>query len=538
MAGAYDDLPDAWKKALSPQPPTVTTAPPATTTATPPATTATTTQPTDTMWDPGGLRALGHDAATAITGGIYSAGSNVARNLGLTANPLPADAQAAMKAHPYLTDVGQVIGGTAATAPLLLMPAVGGGMLTGAATGAGIGAAQNLLAGNPDESWYRRAGMGALLGGGLGAAGSKVGQWFGAGQALEPDVAKAAQTARAAGIDVGSTNLPSGTVKAMGGAPTYAQAGQIDNAVGDVLGVNVPNWSPDSFSTVQKALGSAVTKAAQSGQVNVQPGGAVDSALTQIQQFANANGVGNRINPLISQIRGQVKNGVISGQSYDNLVGNGSVLHDLVGDDDPFVKQSAQLLDKAMDAGFKASSPDAAYPSWVDARTKYRLLMGVQRAIMPDGHINPTTLYSGIQNRFTDLKGTPVSIDDAVGKMGDLASSVRKLFGGGAVPPQSPPPGLWRSVMAGAGAGSAPAAINALMSGNYANPETYLSPAGLAGILTGAAALGGRALGQAYQRMPGFVNRLIDNSVPAANWLVAPTATVGTEIAPQKQVQP
>jgi hypothetical protein len=58
---------------------------------------------------------------------------------------------------------------------------------------------------------------------------------------------------------------------------------------------------------------------------------------------------GAKITPLINQIRGRIKNGVISGQDFDNLVGAGSPLHDLVGDvDNPFVKPAGLAGRKAI----------------------------------------------------------------------------------------------------------------------------------------------------------------------------------------------
>jgi hypothetical protein len=502
------------------------------------------------MPEPGSDAAAQRSTANAAVAGMYGQLGDIVRNVtggSVTPPALPADVQADVKAHPYAAGAGNVIAGTAAAIPVAAaMPEIGAGWLASAATGAGTGAVTNLLTGSPDESWYRRAGTGAVLGAGLGLAGNRIGSWFGAGQALDPDVAKAAQTAKAAGVtDIGPANLPGGNIKAMGVTPTYAQSGQIDNAVSKILGDDVPNWNTANFGAVQGRIGSAISNAANSGSIDVNaplsPGGpTVNDMLANIRTAASAApDVGAKINPLIARIQARIDSGgVISGKDFDNLVGNGSVLHDLVGDDNPYIKEAAQALDSTMDAGFRNTSGVGAYNDWVDARTKYRMLMGVKQAILPNGHINPTTLFNGVQNRFTDLKGTPVSTDPLVGSMGDFASSIRTLFGGGAAPPQSAPPGLWRSLATGMGIGSAPELANALMSGNYASPETYLSPAGLAGAATGAAALGGRALGQIYQRTPRFVNQLINNTVPASNWLVAPGAAVGTEVMPQRQVQP
>jgi hypothetical protein len=480
---------------------------------------------------------------------MYNVGSNIARNVGLTPNPLSADAQTAMTNHPYATDVGNVIGGTAVAIPLAVgagaaapLVGLGGtGVLAGAATGAATGAAQNVLTGNPDQPWYQRAGIGAGLGAGFGALGNKVGQWFGAGKSIEPDVAAAAKNLQQEGVtNINLENLPGGNIKAMGATPTYQQSGQIDNSASRILGDDVPNWNKSNINGMKTRLGGAVSNAANSGQINAQSGGAFDQALTQVQQFAKANGVGSQLDPIVNQIRSKIgSNGVISGQDFDNLVGNGSVLHDLVGDDNPYVKQAAQALDRTMDAGFQASSPPGAYDDWVDARTKYRMLMGAVKSVLPNGHINPTTLFNSIQNRFTDLKGVPISSDPLVGRMGQFASDIRTLFGGGPPPSQAAAPGLLQTLGIGSAGGAAASIVPEIMSGNFANPENYLSPAALGAGAVGVGSALARYAGQAYQRSRPFVNALINaGGAPVANPLAQYPAAIGTQNFPQRQQQP
>jgi hypothetical protein len=492
---------------------------------------------------------LVRDVGNAFVGGIYDVGANIARNLGVTPNQLPPEMQTAMAAHPYFAGAGNLVGGTAVALPVALGAEVaaplvgigtgfGGSVLTGAATGA----AQNALTGSPDEPWYQRAGTGAVLGGVLGGIANRVGGWFGAGRSIPQDTADAAKIAQSEGVtNLTPSNLPgaqaTANIKAMGATPTFEQSGQIDNAVSKILGENVPDFKPANLNTVKNSIGGDVTKAAQSGQINAQPGGAFDQALTQVQQFANANGAGGNINPLVNQIRARIKNGVISGQDFDNLVGAGSPLHDLTGDDNPFVKQAAQALDKVMDSGFQASSPQGAYDAWVDARTRYRLLMGVQKALLPSGHVNPTTLFNSIQNRFTDLKGTPLTNDPLVGRMGQFADSIRTLFGGGVAPPQAGP-GLLRTLGVGSAGGGAAALVPEIMSGNALNPENYLTPAALTAGGVGAATMLGRYLGQAYQQSPRFVNALINaGGAPIANPLMPYAPAIGTQIFPQRHTQ-
>jgi len=213
----------------------------------------------------------------------------------------------------------------------------------------------------------------------------------------------------------------------------------------------------------------------------------------------------------------------------------------LVGADNPYIKEAAQALDGAMDAGFKNSSPAGAYDNWVDARTKYRMLMGIERSGLTGDHINPTTLFNAVRNKFTDIRGVPVSTDPLVGGMGEFSSAMRTLYGGGVAPPASAPPGLLRSIAQGAGfAGGAELLphIIANPGAALAAPVNLLTPAGLvaAGGAVGAGAL--RYLGQRYQNSPAFINALIQRGgQPSGNYLAPLLGAVGTQAAPPAVVR-
>lgn len=125
------------------------------------------------------------NVANAFVGGIYTAGANLASNLGMTPNALPSDVQTTMAAHPYVTGAGNLLGQATIGLPIgigagVVAPMVGlGADLGGAiATGGAAGAVQNLLSGDPSESWYQRAGTGALEGAVLGGVTHKVFDWM------------------------------------------------------------------------------------------------------------------------------------------------------------------------------------------------------------------------------------------------------------------------------------------------------------------------------------------------------------------------
>lgn len=503
-----------------------------------------------------------HDRATALAGGAYQTLSNAAKNLGLTPAPIPANDQAAIDAHPYWSGAGNIVGGAAATAPLiaggeLLAPAAAAyipgaaaagraysalsPVIQGAGRGAIGGAWQNALTGNPDEPLWQRGALGAALGGPLGAAGGKIADWFGGFKSLAPDVVDAAQVARREGItNIGSENLPTGSIKSMGAAPDYETGQQINNATSKILGLDLPDYTPTNLAKAKGTLGQAVTKAANSGSIDMnlplsQNGPNLDQYLTQIESAAQRNGAGGAISPIISDIRNKVQNGVIKGQDFDNLVGNGSVLHDLVGNENPYVKQAAQTLDSAMDAAFKANSPAGAYDNWVDARTKYRALMGIEQNLLPNGYVNPTTLFGSIRNRFSDLKGMPTSSSPVIGRLGELADSIRTLYGGGNPQAPSASQGLIHTLLSGAGIGGGVGAVNYLLGGGSVNPAHLLTPQVMVPAALSAGGAGLRWLGGKYQESQPFINALLARGGraagdPLSSWL----GSVGTAAAPNR----
>lgn len=198
----------------------------------------------------------GRDIANAFVGGIYGVGADVARNLGITPNALPADVQSTMAAHPLVTGAGRFLGGASVgaslalgaevAAPLYAGVGLGGAgwvpsLARGAITGAGLGAAQNALAGDPDESLLTRARVGAEWGAPLGLLGGA------SGKALGPDVETGA-----------TTETPPATAaeaKAIASA-YYDQA----DAAGGVLSPEVTNKFLDNAAatTPQTAAGRAV----------------------------------------------------------------------------------------------------------------------------------------------------------------------------------------------------------------------------------------------------------------------------------------
>jgi hypothetical protein len=471
---------------------------------------------TPAWYAPGGAL---HDLATATVGGMYDVGSNIVRNLGGTPNQLPADAQTAMAAHPYATTAGNILGGTAVGVPLALgagevAPLVGLGTGFGGAigTGAATGAAQNLLTGNPDETWYRRAGIGAGLGAVLGAGTGALERYFGSGATITPAVQDAGNTAKGAGIDVLPENLPraGGPGMATGAVANTDQTGQINKAFGKILGADVNDFSASTLggpNGLTSQIGNQISTAANKGQIVATPKFASDigDVLTAARDPTSLLDDTSK-----RAIQGQVQkisdaltagNGTLTGQQFDTLTGAGSKLHDWIASSNQPLATVAKQLDGALRDGFQASSPPGVYTDWIDARTRFRLLKAIEDNVEhdPAGNIRPGSIMADVNRRFSDMPSQ--TGPGTVGQASDLARSVKTLFGGGGIP-----------------AGGVPKI-----------------PSPLPDWVTNALAYASRQ----YQASPGFAQSLLTRGQqPAANYLnpwVVPPAVAATPNALQQR---
>lgn len=514
---------------------------PAPTSATP-ATTTTATPPNATSVSPftGGnpdddpIR----KGINAFTGGIYNVFSNIARNVGVTPNQLPPDAQAAMQAHPNLTTAGEVVGGGVAAIPItagaefaapFVAPYIGTGLASSVGTGAVTGAVQNALAGNPDESLTRRAITGGVIGGGAGFLGDRIGRMFGSDVSLATKgVQDAGDTLKAAGIDVLRDNLPqAGTAAGQvatpkGVAATPGQIQQVNKAFGNIVGGDVNDFSAANLGPLTNKVGSQISTAVNQGQVQMTP--ALARNLQTVLQNAHAPGtdplVTNKITAEIAKVLNAAPNvgDSIAGSQFDSMVGAGSRLSKYTGDANKDLSDLARQLDTTLDSGFKASSPPGVYDQYVDAKTRYRMLKAVEDNVEGDaaGNIKPGTIMADINRRFPDM---PTQTGPGtVGQASDLARAVTMAFGGSQGAPGaaaarsgwlSQHPLLAGAVGFGGAGGLYQAATNPAVIGQASNwLASHIPVVGL-----GAAAFGARDLlsraGAAYQRSPAFVNALL-----------------------------
>lgn len=450
-------------------------------------------------------------------------------------------------AHPNIAGAGQATGEVIGTAPFML----GGEGLMGLAgvanplvRGAAIGAGQNLLTAgdNPNESLWRRAALGA----GTGAAGGYVGGWlgrqFGVDAALaSQQVADAGRTMQNAGVDLTSANLPkAGAAAVTQGAPaTVPQAQQVTKALGDIIGVNLPDVTPATLNAVKTTTGTAIGNAAARGSVDA---GSILNDLANVETRATQAGV---VNPTIKGILGDIQSkigpgGIISGPDFQNLVRYSGDLdratNSAVGD----VREPAQQIEQLLNRGFAASSSPDVVAAYRTAKTQYKLALALEANAKQSAgdYIDPGRLYRNIASSLPDIAtlggGGPNPILDNVA---NFARAAETTFGGSAPSAAAAPASPLKWALGAAGLGAGGEAFNYLLHPGEALAGTS---AYLAGHLPGALAAGGalaarqlgRWAGNLYQESPAFVNALIQRGTqPGRNLLMPWLPAAGTAAA-------
>lgn len=514
---------------------------------------------------PAGADAPATGILPALAGGVVHGGGDVlnAPAAWVGAKPL-VDASgvygAAQQQHPWAAGIGRAIGQVGATVPLILggeflAPEYGAAalaarvasnpLLRGVVAGGIGGAEQNLLTAgeDPNEPWYKRAGLGAVTGGAVGGVFGKLGQAFGEGTSLaSPEVQKAAQTAQQEGVsDIRLGNLPlaGGNVAAAakGVQATMPQAQQVTRAFGEVMGDNFTDLGPTTLPAKLTAWGQDVANTAAKGHVNYS---LIEPDLVRIESDAAA-GQGMHFAPIkriLDDISGKAAagNGVISGADMQSLIQHNGMLDKATRNLAPEISGPANDIEGALKDGFMQSSSPTVANDYSVARGKYKLGLALESNVKDSGvnnHtlVNPGTIYNTLkQNKWIgdiDQLGAGNTMFDRVA---NLARASDTLFGGGA-PQQASHLGLLAQ-LGGAGIGGG------TLTGLLHTPI----PAGAA-LAYGGYRLA-QALGQRYQATsPRFVNRLIQSGTAPAPNLLSPggwgrgvtTALPGTINAPASQ---
>ncbi|HKE23194.1 MAG TPA: hypothetical protein VKB88_12585 [Bryobacteraceae bacterium] len=463
----------------------------------------------------------------------------------------------AMTDYPTTAGVGTVGGQLAGTAPALvalgLLPGLAGAGVVGRVVssptvqGAVSGAAQNLLTAGeaPDESLLRRGLLGAAFGAPFGYLGGWLGRQFGSDVALSSQqVADAGKTLRAAGVDITSPNLPKAGAPAMAqGAPaTVPQAQQVTKALGNIIGVDLPDVTAATLNPLKTTLGQNVGNAAARGSVDA------SAIINDLAKIETQSGTVPAIKSILDDIRSKIgAGGVISGSDFQNLVRHAGDLDratsSAVGD----IREPAQQIERLLNSGFGQSSPADVVEAYRTARTQYKLLIALENNAKQSGSdlIDPGRLYRNIANSLSDIATTGAGGPNPIlDRMANFARAAETTFGGHtpSTTPGAMSPLQW--ALGGLGLGAGSGAVNYLLHpSQLADVSTYALQH-LPGIITAGSAAGGaqlaRWLGHLYQNSPAFVNRLlVTGTQPTGiNHLLVPGVAAGGTAALSGPVAP
>lgn len=442
----------------------------------------------------------------------------------------------AAQAHPYVAQGGRAFGQAVGTAPLMiaggeLIPAVGGaGVLPsiarGAVTGAGMGAAQNLLTAgeNPQENLLTRAGRGALAGGVLGTVGGALEPAFGSTATISNATQDAGQRMAARGVNVTGPQLTT----AAGAAPSAGQVGQVNRAFGNIFGKDTPDFSADTLNRIMPELGQDVGNTAAAGQINAaaklpSSGQTVIDALNDIKtNYPQIPQVQKLVRDTVAKF--DQNTGIMSGSDFQGLVRDSSKLDLASRGRSAEVSDAANAIEGVLHDGFAQSSSPGVSQAYSLAREKYKLAVAARTGADPQGNLVPGALYSAMQKVYgkdavAQMGGGAGLSDQAV----QFARDAQRLYGG----PPAPAPSYFN--LAESGTGAALGYATHFLPYASSNPLVSAGIAALPAVIRGAA-----GVGQRYQMTPGFgANLLARGGQAAGPYLAAPAGVLGNALMPQ-----
>jgi len=471
----------------------------------------------------------------------------------------PQDVQA-MKDYPTTAGVGTVGGQLVGTAPLVLATAAapelaGAGLIGRAAAsplvqGGVTGAGQNMLTAGeaPDESLWRRGLLGAAFGAPLGYLGGWLGRQFGSDVALSSkQVADAGKTLTDAGVSLSSANLPKAGASAVAqGAPaTVPQAQQVTRALGDIIGVNLPDVTAATLNPLKTTLGQSVGTAAARGSVDA------STIINDLAKIETQSGTVPAIKSILDDIRSRIgAGGIISGSDFQNLVRHSGDLDratsSAVGD----IREPAQQIERLLNSGFAQSSAPDVVDAYRTAKTQYKLLIALENNARQSGGdlIDPGRLYQNIRNSLSDIAtlgagGGPNPILD---RIANFARAAETTFGGQTSAAAAPPASPLRWLLGGLGVGAGTGAANYLLHPSLLGDVSSYGLQHLPGLATAGSGLVSaqlaRWLGHLYQDSPAFINRLLATGTQrpfVTNQLLPPgVAATGTAVLPGRVAPP
>ncbi len=456
--------------------------------------------------------------------------------------------------YPGISTLGGVTG---AIAPMVAAGGIpAGARLLGMAgtlpARVGFGGATNALIGGADAA--ARGGdtgqiaTGAGVGGAFGAGAPLVGRAFGAGANYVMRPSNDAVTnrlltiANQEGIPIGASQASRSPAlnklsQIAGQFPGSGQqafrADQISaftRAVGRTFGEDTDLLTPQVMKAAKRRIGSEFDHVAANTSIKVDP--TFQNSLLQIVQDAKSVLSESELRPIYNQltdIMKRVKNGEISGETYQAMTRKGSPLDRLLqSSDKPNVKYYASGIREVLDDGLQRSAPPDLADRLSRARYQYKNLMTVKPLVVKGspGEVSPLALNQRVNTAFKDRAFS------GGGDLGDLAEVGQRFF---RAPPDSGTPmgsfvvdNLMRH-----GNALGTAALAAGLGGGYAMgyDPTDLAK-GTAGLL-GASLLARGAT--SVMNRPQAVNRLVSRAPVVTPYLNQPVRNL---LLPPPEAQP
>lgn len=301
-----------------------------------------------------------------------------------------------------------------------------GGALEGGAQGA---MSSGLNEAPADEQTALGAGVNALTRSTIGPAVSSL--WNRTlGSSIEPTVAKTALTASNAGIPVrvgqleGAPPLAAGLDKVFGQLENPSQRSAFTRGISKSFGMNTDSITTPVIEAAQRQNGQTLERIA-AGKIIPGNDTALFNALTRIgnevdSHIGMTDGEKAGFKKLLNKVDRELMTGGLTGESYRELVKNGSTLSTAIQSRDPSVKMLGVDIRQALEAGFERQLSGDEALAYNAARRAYKASVVVDSAIDDaTGKFSPRKLLSMVERKYGSAKNA--------GELGDLALASNML---------------------------------------------------------------------------------------------------------------
>lgn len=285
-----------------------------------------------------------------------------------------------------------------------------------------------------------------------------------------------------------------------------AQKQAFTRAVAGTFGSDADKLTPDVMSAARSRIGDVFENVAKN--TNITDTNGLTSRLQAVVDDAAQVLPESDLAPIqkqVDNIRSSIKDGVLSGETYQALTRKGTPLDRATQSANPNIRAAAQDIRSALDDALEEHASPDDLAALQQARWQYKNLMTVKNLAAKagvTGEISPLLLNGAVNTSFKNRAFT------GAGDLGELAQIGQTFL---KEPPNSGTPARIKNMlMAAAGGGAGIADLGLAIH----DPATAIKLAGL-GALGAGINYGKNAAIGAYNRSPGAVNRLIEGAYAA-----------------------